>query len=656
MKLTLSKFPVVVLASSLFVPALAQDPPTPPDEASVEKVIEDFWGVYLLNGEETGWSHYRTVAIGEGETLLYRVDSEALDRQRHLDGVLNVRVKMSILEDAGGRMLELHDRIENNGEVVLRDLVVKGSVAEVTTTTLEVPRTKTMPWGEEVLGSYGLQMRTREHGFEPGTTYSYETFYSQIEAPSTWTREVIGLESVELLDGETRRLHHIIARCVTVPGDVARTWCDEQGHVFKYERVIGESVQTWIRTTEERARKVEQNELVVDTSEPRGFPCDVLIHSLAPVDSILYRLQVRDESVEIPESLGDDPRQKVLENDGQGVLVLVKRTPRPPEQPLIREGHPEELAEFLEPNPFIQSDHAGLRAKALEVVGDETDAWEAARQLARFVRGYVESSDRAVDYASAGRVFETRRGDCTECAVLLAAMARAVGLPSRIATGFIYFERAISAHAWTELRIGDEWYALDATRLEGRVGPEHLRISAESHGEESKAQIWKTELCRYNLEPSIQEFTCGERMHSAENGFRTRHVEGSTYRNSLYGISLRKPEGHQFDRIEPDPEAASAAIVALTGQPVVMLIAAGLEAEPVYRASLERGGFEIQSSVPQRIAGRNGTAYTAELDGTLFRLHFFSDDRVSFTLLGVLEDLDRDLAVFQEVADSVVLE
>ncbi|HUT79284.1 MAG TPA: DUF3488 and transglutaminase-like domain-containing protein, partial [Polyangia bacterium] len=70
-------------------------------------------------------------------------------------------------------------------------------------------------------------------------------------------------------------------------------------------------------------------------------------------------------------------------------------------------------------------------------------------------------------------LFSRGTGNCEHFATALTLMLRAVGIPSRMVTGFAaaewnpiggyYAVRLSSAHAWTEARLGERWVTLDAT-------------------------------------------------------------------------------------------------------------------------------------------------------------------------------------------------
>ena len=62
----------------------------------------------------------------------------------------------------------------------------------------------------------------------------------------------------------------------------------------------------------------------------------------------------------------------------------------------------------------------------------------------------------------------SREGDCTEHAVLLAALGRAMGIPTRIATGLVFLENfenrpnVMGFHMWTEFHLRGQWISFDA--------------------------------------------------------------------------------------------------------------------------------------------------------------------------------------------------
>lgn len=140
-----------------------------------------------------------------------------------------------------------------------------------------------------------------------------------------------------------------------------------------------------------------------------------------------------------------------------------------------------DLARQLEATPWLQSDHPEIKALASRALGPADDPAASRMQAAEdFVRGYINGKTLSVGYASALEVSRNRRGDCTEHALLLAALGRAEGIPTRVMTGFARVPRfgdqtdVFVPHAWTEAFIDGAWQGFDAA-LNG-FGSGHIAL------------------------------------------------------------------------------------------------------------------------------------------------------------------------------------
>lgn len=103
-----------------------------------------------------------------------------------------------------------------------------------------------------------------------------------------------------------------------------------------------------------------------------------------------------------------------------------------------------------------------LREQLLREHGESA----SPEQLRRFVAEAITDKSSAHGFDLASRVAASRSGDCTEHAVLLAALARSLGRPARVALGMVLVERdaayASFGHAWAEVHDGSGWRVLDA--------------------------------------------------------------------------------------------------------------------------------------------------------------------------------------------------
>jgi hypothetical protein len=79
-------------------------------------------------------------------------------------------------------------------------------------------------------------------------------------------------------------------------------------------------------------------------------------------------------------------------------------------------------------------------------------------------------------FAGVGEVLDSAAGDCTEHALLLAALLRKRGVPARLAYGFLLTEAGFIGHAWTEARADGSWFWLDPSFPGGRPYAFKLRL------------------------------------------------------------------------------------------------------------------------------------------------------------------------------------
>lgn len=93
------------------------------------------------------------------------------------------------------------------------------------------------------------------------------------------------------------------------------------------------------------------------------------------------------------------------------------------------------MREFLEPTPFIESTHPAIAARVRELALDALSPRERAARLFEHVRTDVRYEFMAKfqrdDYL-ASNVLSNNQGFCVQKAVLLAALARAAGVPTAL--------------------------------------------------------------------------------------------------------------------------------------------------------------------------------------------------------------------------------
>ncbi|MGH6873206.1 MAG: transglutaminase-like domain-containing protein [Rhizomicrobium sp.] len=129
---------------------------------------------------------------------------------------------------------------------------------------------------------------------------------------------------------------------------------------------------------------------------------------------------------------------------------------------------PATLADALKATPWMQSDAAALKAIAEPIAQRDISDSRKMELLAKTARAILGRLDFTGHY-SALETLSRRAGDCTEASVLLAALGRAAGIPTRVANGLVYSREAYHGvsntflpHSWTLAFVGGRWRSYDA--------------------------------------------------------------------------------------------------------------------------------------------------------------------------------------------------
>lgn len=462
------------LTLGLAAPAGAQGVATP---------VLDLWDVAYLEGGRAGYVHTATTAVDRAGAKLLRTTMELRLTIKRFSDTVQLGMDTGSLETPEGTV----------AGVFMRHYLGKEKKLEVTGTVvgnrleLVLDGTKPLqpaPWKDDVLGLYRQQTLFRDRQVQPGDRFSYQSFEPSINLVLETHVEVKDFEEVELFGGaRKRRLLRVESRParvekVQLPSLV--TWLDDERNQVRAEvEVPGLGKIRLYRTTREQALSPAAAAAVAtDIGLSQLVPLKRAIPAPYETTAARYRITVRDDD-DPASTFTQDDRQRVLDVRGNSFELSVRAS-------AVRAGAAQAEApgpEYLQSSYFIASDDARVRELARLAVGAERDPWGKALRVERWVHDHMRSRTHEA-LATADHVARTLEGDCTEYAMLTAAMCRAAGVPSRTAVGLIYAvvqgRPAFAFHMWTEVWARGGWLPLDATLGRGYVGATHLKIAAQS--------------------------------------------------------------------------------------------------------------------------------------------------------------------------------
>ena len=138
----------------------------------------------------------------------------------------------------------------------------------------------------------------------------------------------------------------------------------------------------------------------------------------------------------------------------------------------------DKIAMYLSAEEMIESDDSSIASIAKEVSSDAQNSWEIVKRLGYWINNNIKGS---IYGGSAHETFVRGDGACGPQSLLMAALCRAAGIPSRVVWGCMYTPvegGSFGHHAWNEVFMGAAgWIPIDVTSKEtDYVDSGHIRL------------------------------------------------------------------------------------------------------------------------------------------------------------------------------------
>jgi transglutaminase-like putative cysteine protease len=231
-------------------------------------------------------------------------------------------------------------------------------------------------------------------------------------------------------------------------------------------------------------------------------PPELFLNTLVPVSrkvgtqprSATFRLRVPATSAQGIPDLPTTGMQEVRRISPNEVEVTVRRL----DWKRIRKSEASDakgaqgLEDYLKASRELDINDKKIQRLSRKAVKGQSTPAEKADALRKFVSDFIEHKGMDVGFATASEVAANRRGDCSEHGVLLAALARAAGLPARGVSGIVEVpEEATDAngtsafgyHMWTQVHIDGQWVDVDAALRQTDCDPTHIALAIMSLNE-----------------------------------------------------------------------------------------------------------------------------------------------------------------------------
>ncbi len=429
-------------------------------EAAVAGDRESWMNVFQ-GGRKIGFAH--TVFQGmEGgynlaETVSLRINTLGMAQD------LDLRTEAGLERDFSLRSIRF-EMISGRFRFAAKG-TVDGDVLHLALSIGGQERTAEVPLPDVPFILAGIMDAIPSEGMGPGDIRTYSIFNPAALSMDVAEIEHLGEETIQV-SGAT---HSTIKIAVRFSGMEQFAWIDETGDVLRETGVLGIRMDKTSRADALFGLPVESSD---DLTRVVAVPSNHTIENPAT----LQRLVVRITGVDIDPAKVGGGRQSL-----SGDMLTIQKEPLddPPAGDDAGDG---DLERFLAPSPFIQSDHPKIRQQAAAIAGNATGPLEKARRLIDWTHDAIEKRP-VLSMPDAISTLDNRMGDCNEHAMLLAALARAAGVPARVASGLFYQDGRFYYHAWNLLYVG-KWVSADAAFGQFPADVTHIRFALGEQGEQ----------------------------------------------------------------------------------------------------------------------------------------------------------------------------
>ncbi len=451
--------------------------------ASSASAKDESWQVMYLAGQRIGFSHATIETVDQAGISVIRTSSISNMTIKRFNQSLQMKQTLTTDETSEGDLLRFRFEMANPPAMSsVTSGIIEGKKLLLTQEVNGEKKTTVQPWKAGVKSPVFQDRLLKKNPLKPGETRSFETFVPDFAKVGLSTLKAHDLTDTTLLKNEQRKLFKVSATNSLLPGFTIDSFLDAEGETIKISsNMLGSALEIFDVSQEEALKAIEGAEL------------DLAVSTLVKVKPlikgheskrIVYRVTLADQDPTEALPVGATQTLKKLNHESAELTVISMPIPRPATIGKVD-------AEFLETSQYLQCDDERVRKHANRAAGDATDPGEIAQRMESYVRDKLNKKNFSTAMASAAEVAKNLEGDCTEHAVLLAAMLRAKGIPSRVVVGLVYADRlfAFGGHMWTEANLNDQWVPLDATLGLNGIGAAHIRLADSSLSDQGPAAI-----------------------------------------------------------------------------------------------------------------------------------------------------------------------
>ena len=420
----------------------------------------EYWTGLIFNGDKIGFTHQQFVPDQDS----FRISSEAALRLRFL--MIDKQFAATTHDWVNAKLqlkrLEYLYKIDNSRRVVKGEVHDNQLILEIS--SQEQTDHKILHFDGELVPMNALYLYPVLYGLRVGKVYHYQVFDGESLSIQPVEQKILAYQSSTLFDEKAFKLK------TKVLGLTTTTWLDATGLPQLELSLRG----TLISALEpEKYAKEYLTQAALTKSE------HLLAYSLIPISTEIKNPRslrsLRVHISGIPETFElINTAMQHCHKDNTTWRCQIQTDATPIANSLAHQAS--RTAQHLQPSVTVNSTAKQITTLAHEITTTSTDPDEAVQQILVWLNDNIEKD--VVDSFNSLDVLAQRKAECQGHSLLFAALARSLGIPTRLLNGVVYSEEfgAFLYHTWVESYIDQRWQAIDPTFGQRHADATHIAL------------------------------------------------------------------------------------------------------------------------------------------------------------------------------------
>lgn len=435
-------------------------------------VGEEWLSVYLL-GQKVGYGHTYTKDVDFNGEDCYEEYTEMMVKINRggMELTSTATSKAYVSKDFTPRYFKSAEKLSNiekttEGKIENRKLKVKIIMGEQ---TIE----KEIDFPENTYLDDSISDVIKFKGIEEGKEYSLNIFLKEALKIIQTKVKIEGKENVKINDKEIEG----IKINTEMLGIQTITFVDKNYRIIKSEyKDLG---MVLLATAKEEALNIP-----IASNEEDILALSSIESNVKFDKKYIKKLRVKikhTDFAKIRKNLIEGSRQKFIEKN---VLEINS-------EGVIKEQL--ENKKFVEGTFYEQADDKDIINTAKEIKGKEKDSYKISKKIMEWVYKNINKKNFNIGFAGAKEVLNSKEGDCTEHSVLMSALLKSLGIPTKVVGGVVYFNGRFYYHMWVKVFVAEgtrqTWINMDPTLNQAPADATHIKLAEGILNEEGLVNI-----------------------------------------------------------------------------------------------------------------------------------------------------------------------